>query len=73
MGASITIMGEVIEPGDWILGDDDGIVRIPRDHADEWANRGMDVYERETRVREEIVRGSTYAELAELQKWEKPR
>jgi hypothetical protein len=33
----------------------------------------MDVYERETRVREEIVRGSTYAELAELQKWEKPR
>jgi 3-hexulose-6-phosphate synthase/6-phospho-3-hexuloisomerase len=73
MGASITIMGEVIEPGDWILGDDDGIVRIPRDHAVEWANRGMDVYERETRVREEIVRGSTYAELAELQKWEKPR
>ena len=73
IGVTITIAGEIIEPGDWILGDDDGVVRIPRDQAVEWANRGMAVYEQETRVREEILRGGTYGQLAELKKWEKPR
>ena len=73
IGVSITVAGEVVEPGDWIVGDDDGVVRIPRDRAVEWANRGMEWYERENRIREEIVRGGTYGELAELEKWEKPR
>jgi len=73
IGVSITIGGEAVESGDLILGDDDGVVRIPRDRAAEWANRGMEVYERETRMREEITRGGTYGELAELEKWEKPR
>jgi 3-hexulose-6-phosphate synthase/6-phospho-3-hexuloisomerase len=73
IGVSITVAGEVVEPGDWILGDDDGVVRIPRDRVAEWANRGMEVYERENRIREEIVQGGTYGELAELEKWEKPR
>jgi 3-hexulose-6-phosphate synthase/6-phospho-3-hexuloisomerase len=70
---SITVGGESVEPGDWVLGDDDGVVHIPRDQAAEWANRGMEWYERENRIREEIVRGGTYGELAELEKWEKPR
>jgi 3-hexulose-6-phosphate synthase/6-phospho-3-hexuloisomerase len=73
IGVPITVAGEVVEPGDWILGDDDGVVRAPRAQAVEWANRGMEVYERETRVREEIARGSTYGKIAELEKWEKPR
>ncbi len=73
IGVSITVGGEGVGPGDWILGDDDGVVRIPRDQAAEWANRGMEWYERENRIREEIVRGGTYGELAELEKWEKPR
>jgi len=73
IGVSVTVAGEVVEPGDWILGDDDGVVRIPRDRAVEWANRGMEWYERETRIREEITRGGTYGKLAELEKWEKPR
>jgi len=73
IGVSITVAGEVVEPGDWILGDDDGVVRIPRDRVAEWANRGMEIYERENRIREEILQGGTYGELAELEKWEKPR
>ena len=73
IGVSITVSGEVVEPGDWVLGDDDGVVRIPRDQAAEWTNRGMAVYEQEARVREEILRGGTYGQLAELEKWEKPR
>jgi 3-hexulose-6-phosphate synthase/6-phospho-3-hexuloisomerase len=73
IGVAITVSGEVVEPGDWILGDDDGVVRIPREQAVEWANRGMEWFERESRIREEIIRGGTYAELAEIKKWEKPR
>jgi 3-hexulose-6-phosphate synthase/6-phospho-3-hexuloisomerase len=73
IGVPITVAGEVVEPGDWILGDDDGVVRIPRDRAAEWANRGMEWYERENRYREEIIQGGTYGRLAELEKWEKPR
>ncbi len=73
IGVPVTIGTDVIEPGDWILGDDDGVVRIPREQAVEWANRGMAVYEAEVRVREEILRGGTYGELAELKKWEKRR
>jgi 3-hexulose-6-phosphate synthase/6-phospho-3-hexuloisomerase len=73
IGVSITVSGKIVEPGDWILGDDDGVVRIPRDRAVEWANRGMEWYERENRIREEIRRGGTYGQLAELEKWEKRR
>ncbi len=73
IGVSITVSGEIVEPGDWILGDDDGVVRIPRDQAAEWANRGMEWYERENRVRQEIQDGGTYGELTELEKWEKQR
>jgi 3-hexulose-6-phosphate synthase/6-phospho-3-hexuloisomerase len=73
IGVTITIAGEIVEPGDWILGDDDGVVRIPRDQAAEWANRGMEWHEREDRIREEIVQGGIYGRLAELEKWEKPR
>ncbi len=73
IGVTITVAGEIVEPGDWILGDDDGVVRIPRDQAAEWANRGMEWCERENRIREEIIQGGTYGQLAELEKWEKPR
>lgn len=73
IGVPITVAGERVEPGDWILGDDDGVVRVPRAAAVEWANRGMEWYERENRIREEIARGGTYGELTELEKWEKPR
>ena len=73
IGVTITVAGEIVEPGDWILGDDDGVVRIPRDRAAEWANRGMEWCERENRIREEIIQGGTYGQLAELEKWEKPR
>ncbi len=73
IGVSITVAGEPVEPGDWILGDDDGVVRIPREQAAEWANRGMEWYERENRIRQEIKDGDTYGKLAELEKWEKRR
>ena len=58
-------------PGDWIIGDDDGVCVIPRDKAVEYTNRAMDVLERENRLRAEILAGSTLSQVGYLLRWEK--
>lgn len=63
--------GLTVSPGDWIIADDSGVMVIPRERAIEIANRALDVKERESRIREEIKRGSTLSEVLELEKWEK--
>ncbi|MHB9112447.1 MAG: 3-hexulose-6-phosphate synthase [Thermoleophilia bacterium] len=67
----VTVSRVKINPGDWLVGDDDGIVVIPKAKAVEVANRAMDVLERENRLRKEIQDGSTLSQVAYLQKWEK--
>lgn len=63
--------GQPVRPGDWIVADDSGLVVVPKDKAVEVANRALDVFEGENRVRREIQAGSTLAEVAQLYKWEK--
>ena len=60
-----------VESGDWIVGDDDGVVCIPRAKAVEIANRAVERLEMENRVRKEIQSGSTLAQVVDLYKWEK--
>jgi len=67
----IKVGGKRIFPGDWIVGDDDGVIVIPRDKVVEIANRAMDVLEKENRLRGEIEAGSTLSQVAYLEKWEK--
>ncbi len=67
----IKISGVTISPGDWIVGDDDGVCVIPKDKAVEYTNRAMDVLEKENRLRMEIREGSTLSQVGYLQKWEK--
>lgn len=74
MQVPVTVGGRKIEPGDWILGDGDGLVVLPRTIAVEYANRGMDVLEKENRIREEIkAEGSTLACVTELNRWDKQK
>lgn len=73
IGVPITISGLTVEQGDWILGDDDGVVVLPKAIAAEYANRAMDVLEKENRIRQEIKDGSTLSQVAELLRWEKKR
>ncbi|MHB0867136.1 MAG: 3-hexulose-6-phosphate synthase [Thermoleophilia bacterium] len=67
----IAISRVKINPGDWLAGDDDGVVVIPKARCAEVANRAMDVLERENRLRKEIQDGSTLSQVAYLHKWEK--
>ena len=69
----VHIAGQTIEPGDWVVGDDDGVIVLPKEQAVELANRAMDVLEKENRLRGEIEGGKTLSEVAYLQKWEKAR
>jgi 3-hexulose-6-phosphate synthase/6-phospho-3-hexuloisomerase len=65
-------MGNVrVESGDWMVGDDDGVTALPQRLAVEYANRAMDVLEKENRIREEIKGGSTLAQVTDLLRWEK--
>jgi 3-hexulose-6-phosphate synthase/6-phospho-3-hexuloisomerase len=67
----VIVAGVRVYSGDWIVGDDDGVVCIPKDKVAEIANRAMGVLEQENRLREEINRGSTLAKVIELLRWEK--
>jgi 3-hexulose-6-phosphate synthase/6-phospho-3-hexuloisomerase len=72
INVSITITGIRINPGDWVVGDDDGVIVLPQAQAVEMTNRAMDCLERENRIRAEIDRGkTTLAQVMELLKWEK--
>ena len=71
IGTEINIGGQLIRPGDWIFGDDDGVMVLPREMAVEYANRALDVAEAERRLAAEILGGKTLSEVANLKKWEK--
>jgi 3-hexulose-6-phosphate synthase/6-phospho-3-hexuloisomerase len=71
IGVPIRIAGVDIAPGDWLIGDDDGVCVIPKHKAVEYTNRAMDVLERENRLRAEILAGSTLSQVGYLLRWEK--
>jgi len=68
----IKIEGQIIEPGDWIIADDDGVMVVPKARAVEMVNRAADVLEAENRIRQEIRdNNSTLAKVVNLKRWEK--
>jgi 3-hexulose-6-phosphate synthase/6-phospho-3-hexuloisomerase len=71
INAEITCGGQLVKPGDYIVGDDSGVVVIPRERAYEIARRAKEVEKNESRMYEEIKRGSTLSQVAKLKKWEK--
>ncbi len=71
IGVEVIVGGQKVRPGDWIIGDVSGLVVVPRERAQEIANRALDVMEHENRVREEIRRGSTLSAVQKLERWER--
>ena len=73
IGSEIECGGQKVHSGDWIIGDESGLIVVPQEQAVEMANRALDVLERENRIREEIKRGGTLSSVLELEKWEQIR
>ena len=71
IGAEIVCGGQVVRDGDYIVGDDSGVVAIPKERAYEIARRAKEVYKTELRIRSEIERGKSLSEVLDLAKWEK--
>ncbi|MEM4472128.1 MAG: 3-hexulose-6-phosphate synthase [Archaeoglobaceae archaeon] len=66
--------GLEVNPGDWIIADDNGVMVIPKQRAYEIAKRAFEVKKAEDRIRGEIEeKGRTLADVVELYKWEKVR
>ncbi len=64
--------GVEVNPGDWIIADDNGVMVIPKQRAYEIARRALEVKKAEDRIRGEIEeKGRTLADVVELYKWEK--
>ena len=63
IGEPIQIDGVAARNGDYILGDLDGVVIVPRDSADEALRRAVEKVSGETTVREELRAGSPVAEV----------
>jgi 3-hexulose-6-phosphate synthase/6-phospho-3-hexuloisomerase len=71
IGVEVEVGGQVVRAGDWVVGDESGLVVIEQERVVEIANRALNVLEMENRLREEIRRGSTLSSQLELEKWER--
>jgi 3-hexulose-6-phosphate synthase/6-phospho-3-hexuloisomerase len=71
IGAEIKCGTQTVKTGDWIIGDDSGVVVVPQEIAQEIANRALDVKEHENRIREEIKKGGSLGTVLKVKKWEK--
>ncbi|KYK20477.1 bifunctional hexulose-6-phosphate synthase/ribonuclease regulator [Thermoplasmatales archaeon SM1-50] len=71
IGTEVTCGNRIIRTGDWIIGDDSGVVVVPQDRAQEIANRALNVKEQENRIREEIKQGGSLGSVLKVKKWEK--
>jgi len=71
IGAEIECGNQNVKTGDWIIGDDSGVVVVPQEIAQEIANRALDVKEHENRIREEIKSGGSLGTVVKVKKWEK--
>jgi 3-hexulose-6-phosphate synthase/6-phospho-3-hexuloisomerase len=71
IGAEIFCCGQIVHPGDWLIGDQSGVVVIPRERIYEVARRAVEVFKTEIRIREEIRRDGTLGSVTQLLRWEK--
>ena len=58
-GIPVIIEGVTIHPGDYIFGDIDGVVVIPKDVAEEVVQRALETINKENKVRDGLVSGDS--------------
>lgn len=65
-GGIVEVAGVSVTPGDWVVGDGDGLVVVPAARLDEVTAAGQDRAERERRFFERLEAGVTTVELLGL-------
>jgi regulator of RNase E activity RraA len=63
VGARISCGGITVEPGDWIVGDDDGVVVVPREHAERLVAAGLAIEDKERSIAARIDSGERIADI----------
>lgn len=63
MDVPVEIAGVRVAPGDWVLGDADGVVVIPQDAADEAFRQALAKVTAEDTTRDELAAGASLAEV----------
>jgi len=63
LNAPISCGGEVVKPGDIIIGDELGVVVVPRERAYEILKKSIEVSKKEKRYKEGIREGKTLSEI----------
>ncbi len=63
----VTCGGVRVRPGDWVVGDDDGVVIVPREIAAEVAERANEVAEREREIQRSLSAGQTTLEIFDIE------
>jgi len=71
IGAEIICGNQTVRTGDWIIGDDSGVIVVPKEISQEIANRALNVKEQENRIRQEIKSGGSLGTVVKVKKWEK--
>ncbi|HYI97839.1 MAG TPA: RraA family protein [Bryobacteraceae bacterium] len=59
--------GQVIHPGDWVIGDDDGVVVVPAEQASRAHERAKQIIEAEKVLEREIRKGADLGSLLRTQ------
>lgn len=63
----VSVAGAVVEPGDLVLGDGDGVVVVPRAMLDRVADGARSIAEREVEMTERVGRGELIFDILDLQ------
>lgn len=66
LGQPVVVGGELVSPGDLIIGDDDGVVVIPKALIAETADACIEREKKELRFREALLKGNTTWEMLNL-------
>lgn len=69
VGQPMRFSGVPVQPGDWLIADDDGVVILPANDIDRVLTAGEARAAKEATMMEQLANGSTTVELMGLQAW----
>jgi len=59
--------GVVVEPGDIVVGDADGVVVVPKEKAEEVLRLGLEIVDYENKLLDKVLKGMTQIEMFSIQ------